>query len=152
MVRKRRGTWADRSRQTDWLASLRVGCQELAFHGQSQPPYSLSDQFWRSVRKIQPHVMVHFPGDCIEGVAGDEGYALSNCGFQNLAAVERLRQGHPQEQTALRVSPFHFGRKEFFQSFEHYVATLAVEIANNFHMLFQEAVAHNLVCHMLRES
>src|SRR5450759_1503457 len=49
------------------------------------------------------------------------------------------------------MSPGHRGWEELFQSLKHYVAAFAIDLANQLHMLVEEAIARDFVGHELRE-
>src|SRR5450756_762963 len=49
------------------------------------------------------------------------------------------------------MSPGHRGWEELFQSLKHYVAAFAIDLANQLHMLVEEAIARDFVGHELSE-
>ena len=49
------------------------------------------------------------------------------------------------------MSPGRRGREELFQSLEHYVATFAIDLTNQLHVLIEKSIACDFVGHELSE-
>src|SRR5690349_1068719 len=127
---------------------------QLMSHRNCQPTYTLANLFWRSIGKVQPEMPKALFGEsvpCVETISRNKRHFFADCVFKEFLAVHSLRQSNPQEQSALRMSPLHIFGEEFFQSCEHDIATLAIDLADEFHVSVQQAVFRDLVCHELSE-
>src|SRR5207244_983028 len=87
----------------------------------------------------------------VERSTRNEGYILFESCFKQLLAVHALRQGDPQEQTTFGMRPLHFWRKKLLKRFQHGVAALTIDAADQLDVLVEEVVARHFIRHDLSE-
>src|ERR1019366_2813789 len=128
---------------------------QVALHGRSQAADALSYLLRSGVGKIQAHVAGAFAAIVVRTVVGVERIArherhiLLQRGLENRLDVESFGQSHPQEQSAVRMSPSYCGREEFLQSLKHHVAAFAIDLANQLDVLVEKSIACDFVGHEL---
>src|SRR5580765_4593394 len=125
---------------------------KLHFDRYGEPPDALVDNVRLTVGEVQAHVPATLvPVIGVKAFAWYESNVLRQCRRQQSLRIATLGHAHPEEQATLGMSPCHFGREIFVQRIEHRIATLAINIADQFHVLIEESVASDFEGNVLAE-
>src|SRR5208337_1518446 len=72
-------------------------------------------------------------------------------GLEDGFDIEAGGESYPEEKAALGMGPSYGGREEIFEGLEHDVAAFAINLADQFHMFVEIAVAGHFIGHELVE-